>query len=400
MHCWHPGDTKLTMPGKKILREVTREILRWLNYADQGNGGLQPLEAKDLQQAISVWDEVHWVIARQVIFTQGLGAVLYRKIADTEVGSGLPVEFLSWLQSAYLNNKARNTRLYEDLLILLAEANRDGIEVMPLKGILLAQKYYPDIGLRPMADLDLLVRPGDRQRIAAILTKHGYAYIPSPSIYPNHDYYLNTGGELVIDYQGENPDNPRPVEIHVVVRRSMWGDVSTIDLTESLWEGSKGSEISGEHVCLPSRQSLLTHVLLHALQHFLISTGRVIMWLDIAALAPQGTEISSIQYQHLVYPILRLAQRALPGLLGSLDLSESAKNVHPAVSQWCEKVNLDDRCGLVTNSRFINDRLGLFWARWKPSIWRIALGYGNVPLPVAYLKHSAAFIRHIPQRVR
>src|SRR5205814_5284499 len=43
-------------------------------------------------------------------------------------------------------------------LAILAEA---GIQAMLLKGVPLALLYYPQPGLRPMADVDLLVRAGE-----------------------------------------------------------------------------------------------------------------------------------------------------------------------------------------------------------------------------------------------
>jgi hypothetical protein len=49
-----------------------------------------------------------------------------------------------------------------------------GIETITLKGIVLAHTVYPEPGLRPMADIDLLVRPADRLRAIAVLTRLGY----------------------------------------------------------------------------------------------------------------------------------------------------------------------------------------------------------------------------------
>ena len=49
-----------------------------------------------------------------------------------------------------------------------------GIETITLKGIVLAHTVYPEPGLRPMADIDLLVRPADRLRAIAVLARLGY----------------------------------------------------------------------------------------------------------------------------------------------------------------------------------------------------------------------------------
>ena len=43
-----------------------------------------------------------------------------------------------------------------------------------MKGAALLDTAYPDLGLRPMEDLDLLIRPSDIPAIAKILEKSGY----------------------------------------------------------------------------------------------------------------------------------------------------------------------------------------------------------------------------------
>jgi putative nucleotidyltransferase-like protein len=49
-----------------------------------------------------------------------------------------------------------------------------GVDALTLKGIALAHTVYPEPGLRPMADIDLLVRPSDRLRAIEILGRHDY----------------------------------------------------------------------------------------------------------------------------------------------------------------------------------------------------------------------------------
>jgi hypothetical protein len=49
-----------------------------------------------------------------------------------------------------------------------------GVPALTLKGMALAQTVYPEPGLRPMADIDLLVRPGDRASALEALHALGY----------------------------------------------------------------------------------------------------------------------------------------------------------------------------------------------------------------------------------
>lgn len=51
-----------------------------------------------------------------------------------------------------------------------------GIEAMMIKGASLALAHYPHPGLRPMGDVDLLVRAADYQRANAVLQENGWRY--------------------------------------------------------------------------------------------------------------------------------------------------------------------------------------------------------------------------------
>lgn len=65
-----------------------------------------------------------------------------------------------------------------------AEAARalGGTEIPALfvEGVVLAQRFYPELGLRPTASIDVLVRHGDRARASAALARAGWSADASP----------------------------------------------------------------------------------------------------------------------------------------------------------------------------------------------------------------------------
>ncbi len=322
---------------------------------------------------------------------QGVGPYLHRSLIASQPTVRLPEFFTLYLEQEYHNNLARNRLIYSDLAAILAAANRDDIEIMPLKGVLLAQQFYPDPALRPMADIDILVRPEHRTADGQLLTNLGYRLETSmpPDFY--RDKFINPGGDKIANLNGESPDNPRAVEVHHMVRRPMWGDIGDIDLTDLMWNESRVGELMGEPVRMPNRRSLLQHMLIHALEHFISSTGRAIMWLDIVSIHPDTEDLLDLQYHGLIYPMLRLAQRALPEQLGDLDLSALACSASPVIRRWCDEIPLDDRCGLISVSHL--NRTRLRFARWKPEHWRLVVGYQEERYLLALLKHNAALLR-------
>jgi len=75
-------------------------------------------------------------------------------------------------------NRIRNSILAE----ILAAFKEEGIEVLVLKGAALASTVYPQPGLRPMRDIDILVRKRDALRAQMMLVDLGFQAIVPQSV--------------------------------------------------------------------------------------------------------------------------------------------------------------------------------------------------------------------------
>ena len=72
--------------------------------------------------------------------------------------------------------------------------------MIPLKGPALAEALYPDPGLRPFTDLDLLVRREDAARAVALLGevgRSGVGAMPAPQDRDAHQARWPSGSALV-----------------------------------------------------------------------------------------------------------------------------------------------------------------------------------------------------------
>lgn len=65
-------------------------------------------------------------------------------------------------------------KLYAELRAVLSELDQAGTSVVVLKGPVLAQSVYPDAGLRPYSDIDLLINEADLASVSALLSARGY----------------------------------------------------------------------------------------------------------------------------------------------------------------------------------------------------------------------------------
>jgi hypothetical protein len=177
--------------------------------------------------------------------------LLYRCLKTLGPGTIIPAGIMQRLQEIYLFDSARrNVRLYHQLSKVLKMLQNDGIPVIALKGVHLAEVVYGDLALRPMDDMDLLVRTTDLSRIEAKLLEMGYVPPENKSWYvENHrhfHYVLPNGGV--------------PVEVH-------WNIQSPTSLfkldVEKFWERAQPAAIAGIEVLVLSPEDLLLHLCLH-----------------------------------------------------------------------------------------------------------------------------------------
>ncbi len=131
-------------------------------------------------------DQIEWTDTLiQLGIKHGVGAWCYYQIKNSQYASWVSEEVLKpwkqlYLQTSLVNQQKIN--VYFQIQQLLNEA---GILVIALKGIALTSIIYPDEGLRPMGDIDLLVPEGEAMRALDILLKAGAKqnYVPRSALH-------------------------------------------------------------------------------------------------------------------------------------------------------------------------------------------------------------------------
>src|SRR5262249_46646985 len=82
------------------------------------------------------------------------------------------------LKAAYCNTLVGNRRLQRELSTILAACAARQVEVLPFKGVALAARYYQELALRPVGDLDLLVQRADVARCVEAIGAGGFRPVP------------------------------------------------------------------------------------------------------------------------------------------------------------------------------------------------------------------------------
>jgi hypothetical protein len=189
----------------------------------------------------------------------GLGPLLYDGILQH--GLTIPAQILEELQAAYYQVAGANTYRLEMLEAILTSLGRAGIPVAVLKGAALVQTVYGNPGLRPMADLDLLV---PRQRLpeaCQVLGSLGYRTKPEP---PGHSfaYEARFSGEVGM-YQ-PTPAGNSLVDVHWHLSAYQWVHHTTRIDMDALWAAMQPLALDGRSTLQLSPEDTLLHVCLHA----------------------------------------------------------------------------------------------------------------------------------------
>ena len=213
--------------------------------------------ARELEQLSSS----DWEVMVQQSIRHGVACLLYHRLSRMNLGVSLPSTALQSLREAYLHNAERNVGLYHELSSVLTALHNEGIPVIVLKGAYLAEGVYGDIALRPMVDVDLLVRREGLSRVKGIFIELGYG-MPDNS---------NAESSSHVDLRPFTKPSPIPFEVH-------WSLPTPhpfrIDI-DGLWERAHPATIAGVEVLGLSPEDLLLTLTLHACNHHKFGLGLI-----------------------------------------------------------------------------------------------------------------------------
>lgn len=116
----------------------------------------------------------NWEYAVSNIIQRGTGPLFLKKLDRIPNGHLVPAAQREKLQQSYYKSLSRGMVLINAFQRIVDAFTPNEIEIVALKGILLSEWLYGDIGLRQFSDLDLLVLPSEGRKSLKILEKMGY----------------------------------------------------------------------------------------------------------------------------------------------------------------------------------------------------------------------------------
>lgn len=127
------------------------------------------------------------------------------------------------IKEAVQEIKNTNFFMSAQLLQLIYLLQEKGINILPIKGPILAEHAYKDLGLRPFSDLDILAKETNLQEIADTLIAMGYHNEKELSTL-SHPYILQNFSDLSFTH----PDTGLIIELHWKLLKSAQAELSDI----------------------------------------------------------------------------------------------------------------------------------------------------------------------------
>ena len=165
---------------------------------------------------------------------------------------GVPEACTAWATLSTRATLVRNLSLADELLSILGVLEDGGIDAMPVKGLAVAERYYGSLALRPSADIDVLIHPGDAARARGLLQESGWKRRKAPSFVAAHHPFHD------VQYHRPTPSGNACLELH----SGLW-DPRFYRPLDDLWERATSGSIRGRETRMLSDEDALLHLAIH-----------------------------------------------------------------------------------------------------------------------------------------
>jgi hypothetical protein len=220
------------------------------------------------------WSDFEWKIARAVAAMHGVSPLLSKTLRWQG-----PAGWMTFLEEQRIHTATRYRRIAELLQHIDERGRATGIATVALKGAALHAIGLYAVGERPMADIDLLVKPADAGRMALLLESLGF-YEGCANW---RERVFTPIVERAVGALGEHSNNSIKIELHEkICERLPW---RITDVTDCVFPMQAHPGVNA----YPSPASLMIHLLLHAAGAMAFQALRLLHLHDLAQLSSRMT---------------------------------------------------------------------------------------------------------------
>lgn len=212
----------------------------------------------------------------------GLAPLLHWHLARVQVT--LPPIVMAKLAITRQAHAKRNEAIGQQLAELLAVFAQQKVDVLVLKGALLAPTVYAEAALRPMNDIDLLFRTEDLFRVGDVLERLGYqgkhkSAEQGPGVTKHLSTYRRAGNQGATPNPYLSAGGDRMVEPHGSLEEAWFG--LKADITPGVWERAVPISLYNQPAYRLSTSDMVLHMTVHAAFHVIMGASVFVQLYDI-----------------------------------------------------------------------------------------------------------------------
>jgi hypothetical protein len=278
-------------------------------------------------------------------FTAGMGPLLGWWVEEGRVEASPPVRHLL---AAHLENGARRIAMLRRQTVALIRAMRDaGVDPILLKGMHTGTEFFPHPATRPASDIDLLVRPSEMARAAAVLMGNGFTVTSRSSLGRRLTWTHQSVSRDVHSVELDMLDNPWAVDLHEALERWYFRGTRR-DLGSEVFETERCIEIESESVRVLDEPYLAAFLALHASCD--LKSMQLVRLLELVWVIRSHGRCGRLSFGELdsllqrtatgrfVYPALALVEELAPGSVDARLLRGLAEEVSPRMHRVLDEI--------------------------------------------------------------
>jgi len=277
-------------------------------------------------------------------YTSGMGPLLGLWLEQGRIRTSKPVAEV--LARHLTHNRRRAATMAEAAGMVVGRLADRGIGTVVLKGMHTSAAYFPETGVRPASDIDLLVAGGDEAMAEAVMRSCGLAFKGRNPWESNWAPPTVRPEPRTLTYV--HAEDLWSIDLHTALKISTGEGAPLADLDLARPMSSGGGWPVDERAGVLDQPLLLIHLAAHAGAGWQSLT--LVRLVELVLVIRQDLEAGRLSWEAFVevgdltgslgyaYPALRLAEKLTPGLVPGFVLDHCAATVPPPVREALEKL--------------------------------------------------------------
>ena len=297
-------------------------------------------------------------------YASGMGPLLGYWIETGAITADPPVAAL--LGEHLAHGRSRADEIFRHCVRILGALGEREVIPTLMKGIYTSRRFFPEPGVRPMADLDLLVEPSQCSVAEAELESLGFQRTEASR---GQTSWSPPGGpNRVQSLELDHRSNPWSVDLHTSIDRSFAGGFWA-RMGQVPFEAVCPWDIDGHSVRVFAQPLLLVHLAVHTATN--IHELQLVRLVELALVIRDGVETGKLRWEDVsdliselgvarfAHPTLELTERLVPGIL---DPSFRVQGLSMTTGRVGRVIDQRISSGLSVGGRRSADQV-IVWAR-------------------------------------